>query len=99
MQQAMSRASLPPPAVPPAHYLALLTEALDAGVLILDADPTIVHCNDAFGALLGRPPSAILAMGYEERIDRIRGAALSSVPGLGRPPPSDGEPRTPCLEF
>jgi diguanylate cyclase (GGDEF)-like protein len=99
MHQAMLRASLPPPAVPPAHYLALLTEALDAGVLILDADRTIVHCNDAFGAIFGLSPSAILAMGYEGLIDRIRGAAVSSVAGLGHPPPSDGEPRTTCLEF
>jgi diguanylate cyclase (GGDEF)-like protein len=99
MRQAMARATVPPPSVPPAGLLPLLTEALDAGVLILGADGTIAHCNDALGAIFGLSRAAVIEMGYQGLIDRIRATAVSPLGGLGQPPPDDGEPRTTCLEF
>ena len=84
MHQAKVLSSLPPPALPPAGYLALLTEAIDAGVLILGADRTIVHCNDALGAIFGLSRRAILEMGYEGLLDRIRTATVSPLGGLGQ---------------
>jgi len=75
-----------PPASP---YLSMLTESLDAGVLILDASRSIVHCNDALGAMFGLPAAQIISLGYDSFIERIRAMTLAL---------SDGPVRVPHVE-
>jgi len=84
---------------PPSSYLPLLTESMDAGVLILDAGHSIVHCNEALGAMFGLPAAQILRLGYEGLVDRIRAMTLTLPAELGVPPEAGAEARTACHEF
>ena len=80
-------------------YLSLLTESLDAGVLILDASHAIVHCNDALGAMFGLPTAQIHKLGYDGFVERIRSMTLALPADLSVPPDAGADARTACHEF
>jgi diguanylate cyclase (GGDEF)-like protein len=80
-------------------YLGLLTDALDAGILILDDTRAIVHCNAAFSALFGLPIDEIVAMGFEGLLERLRASVPSFPSNLGKPIDWGRETRTVCEEF
>jgi len=85
--------------LPPSSYLSMLTESMDAGVLILDADRSIVHCNEALGAMFGLPAAQISRLGYEGFVERIRSMTLTLPAELGLPPEAGMDARTACHEF
>jgi len=80
-------------------YLSMLTESLDAGVLILDASQAIVHCNDALGAMFGLAPQQIRRLGYEGLVERIRAMTVALPADLSVPPEAGADARTVCHEF
>ncbi|HEY8924410.1 MAG TPA: diguanylate cyclase [Polyangia bacterium] len=86
-------------APPPSPFLSMLTESLDAGVLILDAGHAIVHCNEALGAMFGLSPARIVELGYETFVDRIRAMTLALPADLSVTPEAGAHARTACHEF
>lgn len=88
-----------PSAAPPPPYLRMLTESLDAGVMILDANRAIVHCNDALGAMFGLSAAEILDLGYEGLVDRLRLTTVALPAELSAPPEDGADARTACHEF
>jgi len=91
----------PAPTLAPAAspYLSMLTESLDAGVLILDASHAIVHCNDALGAMFGLSATQILNLGYEGFVERIRSMTVALPAELSVPAEAGADARTACHEF
>ena len=99
MRSARSSGPVAVSAPPASPYLSMLTESLDAGVLILDARRAIVHCNDALGAMFGLPAAQIFSLGYDGFVERIRGMTLALPADLGVPPEAGADARTACHEF
>ena len=80
-------------------YLRLLTDSLDAGVLILDARRQIVHCSETMGAMFGTSAAQISAQGFEGFIATLRAATPSLPANVGAAAEAGEEPRTICQEF
>jgi len=75
-----ARVEEPAPGADAFVYVDLLTQCLDAGVLMADAAGRILHCNGSLASIFGADPEDIVRLGRDGFIDRVAALAVNPPP-------------------